>query len=794
MPPDADQFPTAQAVGSVGQNPIANPNDKKKTDEIAHVLFLDIVGFTKLRSVTQRIVLEKLQEIVRATEEYCAAKNNKRLIALPTGDGMALVFLTREGGSGPAISCAEKIAEAIIIYNESAADEDSKIKVRMGVHSGNVVRVSDINKNPNVAGEGINTAQRVMDCGDVGHILLSDMAYHFLPGEPDRKDICTSFGEVKVKHDQKVSLHNLCNEKIGNKEIPRKVLLQEEDRFKRIMVEVEEAKKEESVKKGMVEVEKAERRKRYWALAIFGILALSASAIIFLMRAPQPPSAPSLSLAVLPFQPGTTKNSSKAISDGLTEQFIRSFKFLTTIKPLPLSTVRSTLNQKPSGQPESSQMLSPLEAGKRLRVRYVLTGTAEAYDDDPNLENIPSDRPPDFPVDVNVVLYDTEEGKPVWERPYKSTPFDQIIKLQKEIVKEVTDRMGGTMRKQEDMDIDEANLYTQKASAQWNYLRGRFLFMDRPTSEKGEGVTTKAISSYQKAIEIDPNYALAHAGLADVYNSISGNSMHPAQAKDEALKATKKALSSSEGQAEVYAAIGTEKWWLERDFTTAKIAFLLAIKLQPESANSYKRYSSFLAALGQKDEADKQIQEALRMEPASTFFQFTNGQNYFFARDYTKAINQLAQVATNRPTMSAAHRFLALAYEQAGKTDEALKHLTATKDESTDPEYSDNLSARGHILARMNQVNEALAIAQKLKQLRGVKGIYISPYNIALIYAEMPNREKEAFEWLDLAVKEFDPRVNWLKVDPRFDRLQQTRNGEFNDEFKELLRKVGLLP
>lgn len=101
--------------------------------------------------------------------------------------GMALVFLTTLDGSGPAISCAEKIAEDLAKYNENTEDE-AKIRVRMGIHSGNIVRVSDVNDRPNVAGEGINTAQRVMDCGDIGHVLLSDVAFRLRPTDPDRTD------------------------------------------------------------------------------------------------------------------------------------------------------------------------------------------------------------------------------------------------------------------------------------------------------------------------------------------------------------------------------------------------------------------------------------------------------------------------------------------------------------------------------------------------------------------------------------------------------------------------------
>src|SRR5882672_9222751 len=148
MPPHADesQIPPSPTVVRQDQERTTNGDD-----QIAQVLFLDIVGFTKLRPAKQRSVLGKLQEMVRETKDFCAAKTANELIALPTGDGMALVFLTTRGGSGAAISCAETIAESVSKHNETTNEDDAKINVRMGIHSGNVVQVSDINDHLNVA-------------------------------------------------------------------------------------------------------------------------------------------------------------------------------------------------------------------------------------------------------------------------------------------------------------------------------------------------------------------------------------------------------------------------------------------------------------------------------------------------------------------------------------------------------------------------------------------------------------------------------------------------------------------
>ncbi|MGH9928878.1 MAG: tetratricopeptide repeat protein, partial [Pyrinomonadaceae bacterium] len=367
---------------------------------------------------------------------------------------------------------------------------------------------------------------------------------------------------------------------------------------------------------------------------------------------------------------------------------------------------------------------------------------------------------------------------------YTSLPFEKLMALQGAIFKEVTDEMRVPLRNTAEEGIDA--YYSRQVSAHWYYMQGRFWSTERPNAEgqklKGEDIAKKAIDSYEKAIEIDKEYAQAYAGLADMYASISGVSMDPTEAKNNAVRAVKNAQNFGENLAEVNASIGTEKWWLERDFSTARLAFQLAIRLNEQFSDSHKRYSSCLAALGKVREAEDEIQRALMMEPDSSLMQLTKGQNHFFAHQYPEAIEQLRTLVSKYPTMSAAHRFLALALEQKNQHDEALDQLEQSKGKS-EPD-SDFLGTRAHILARKGEVEEARKIALSLETAREKakkeKLNYVSPYNIAVIYAEIPNKEAEAFKWLDLALLEFDPRVNWLKVDPRFSELRRAQESEFN--------------
>src|ERR1700682_3890854 len=179
--------------------------------EIGHVLFIDIVGYSKLLINEQGQQVQKLKEIVRGTEQVRLAEAEGKLLRLPTGDGGALVF--RNSPEAPVL-CAMEIAKALKTHPD--------LPVRMGIHSGPVNEISDLNEQANIAGAGINIAQRVMDCGDAGHILLSRHVAEDLEHYPRWKPYLHELGECEVKHGHKVSLVNLYDDDIGTRETPQK--------------------------------------------------------------------------------------------------------------------------------------------------------------------------------------------------------------------------------------------------------------------------------------------------------------------------------------------------------------------------------------------------------------------------------------------------------------------------------------------------------------------------------------------------------------------------------------------
>src|SRR5882762_163592 len=187
--------------------------DEQKTKlrlEIAHVLFIDIVGYSKLRTTEQSAHIEKLRKIVRGTDQFRTAEAEGKLLRLPTGDGGALVFRNLEAP----VLCAVEIANSLRDHPE--------LRVRMGIHSGPVNEVTDLNEQAHIAGAGINIAQRVMDCGDAGHILVSKHVAEDLEQYDQWQPYLHDLGECEIKHGERLHVVNLFNNEMGNPAVPGK--------------------------------------------------------------------------------------------------------------------------------------------------------------------------------------------------------------------------------------------------------------------------------------------------------------------------------------------------------------------------------------------------------------------------------------------------------------------------------------------------------------------------------------------------------------------------------------------
>src|SRR6266446_397888 len=284
--------------------------------EIGHVLFLDIVGYSKLLIDEQRDYLHTLNEVIKRTDSFRAADAAGKLTRLPTGDGMALVFATTPDAP---VSCAIEISNALRSHPE--------LRVRMGIHSGPVSGTTDVNDRSNVAGAGINLAQRVMDCGDAGHILLSKRVADDLEQYRQWRSHLHDLGECEVKHDVRVHVVNLYTDEQGNQAVPEKL---------------RQAKITQPAPAIAASEGKPARRSWLWLAALVIAAAAVAGLYIFSHRlgpkappsatAPAPVAIPEKSIAVLPFENLSRDPDNAFFTDGVQDEILTDLAKITDLK------------------------------------------------------------------------------------------------------------------------------------------------------------------------------------------------------------------------------------------------------------------------------------------------------------------------------------------------------------------------------------------------------------------------------------------------------------------------------
>src|SRR5437773_9804148 len=427
--------------------------------EIAHVLFIDIVGYSKVSINEQRGAVDELNEVVRASAEFQSAEAASRLIKIPTGDGMALVFYTSQEALG---QCAIEISGAL--------EAHPRLQVRMGVHSGPVSGVIDVNGHANLAGAGLNMAQRVMACGDAGHILVSKHVAEDLEEYEHWRPFLHDLGVCEVKHGMRVGVTNLYSDEIGNPQLPKK--------FQALQ----------------------KRRSRVrWAEVAIALLLLTAvvAAFIFVLRKPtrSTRSVAEKSIAVLPMVNSTGDPANEYFSDGMSEEFISSLSRLRELK-----VVGRTSSFQFKGKTDDSKTI-----GEKLGVFYLLEGSVRKS----------ADR-----VRIAVALTKSGDGANVWSETYDRELKD-IFAVQSEIAGAVAKELKVALLGSNGQTAQLTTAATpsnQNVEAYNALLQGNFYF-NRRTAED----TRKAIGYFEEAIRLDPRYALAYAKLSYSARSLAIN-------------------------------------------------------------------------------------------------------------------------------------------------------------------------------------------------------------------------------------------------------------------------------
>src|SRR5437016_57860 len=440
---------------------MADEQKSKRRLEIAHVLFIDIVGYSKLRTNEQSAQIEKLREIVRGTEQFRIAEAEGKLLRLPTGDGGALAF--RNSPEAPVL-CAEEIARALKSHPE--------IRVRMGIHSGPVNEVTDLNEQANIAGAGINIAQRIMDCGDAGHILVSKHAAEDLEQYDQWHPYLHDLGECEVKHGERLHVVNFYNDQIGNSAVPTRCV--------------------RSAIAGTTSSAPVGNRRRYSivAMAIGALIVLGATSLFLTTRtvfrnikgrgASVTPISEK-SIAVLPFQNLSDDKSNGYFTDGIQDEILTRLSKIAALK-----VISRTSTQKYNSAPENLR-----EIGQQLGVANFLEGSVQ------KVANA---------VHVNVQLIRAATDEHLWAESY-NRQLDDVFGVEGEVANAIADQLNAKLSGAEQKAVAEKP--TENTAAYDVYLRA--VAIDNAQTLD----TTKRVAGlYAEAVRLDPQFALAWARLA----------------------------------------------------------------------------------------------------------------------------------------------------------------------------------------------------------------------------------------------------------------------------------------
>ncbi|MFL6513828.1 MAG: tetratricopeptide repeat protein [Chthoniobacterales bacterium] len=414
---------------------------------IAHVLFIDIVGYSKLATREQNAVVASLNELVQECEPFRIAEKADRLLKIPTGDGMALVFYSSP--EEPA-QCAVALAQAL--------KTDPNLKVRMGIHSGSVSGVVDVSGRANVAGAGINIAQRVMDCADAGHILISKHAADDLAEYERWRPLLHDLGSCEVKHGVKVQVANLWSDEVGNSRLPSKI------RGQRQRV----------------------RRKRSLVLgSVAGLLAIGAFFFWF-WRSQQHARAGNLkhSVAVLPFESLSTDPDNAILTGGVHREVLTN---LAKIADLKVISRTSVMKYKPGTERNLKRI------AEDLGVAFVVEGTVQREKDH---------------VVVAAELIDASTDLHVWAQQYDGHVAD-VLEFQTEIAQRISNQLGAKLSQRERTEL--ADKVTQDMGAFESYIRARAL-MEVPDDA---AQNKQAVQLLEQAIARDPHFVAAYWALVE---------------------------------------------------------------------------------------------------------------------------------------------------------------------------------------------------------------------------------------------------------------------------------------
>ncbi len=550
--------------------------------EIAHILFIDIVGYSKFSINEQGAVVDELTKVVRSSDQYQKAEAAGRLIKIPTGDGMALVFYT--GPEAPA-QCAIEISRAL--------KEHPRLQLRMGVHSGPVSGVIDVNGRANLAGAGLNVAKRVMDCGDAGHILLSKHVAEDLEEYEQWRPLLHGLGECEVKHGVHVAIVNLYADEVGNPQLPKKF----------------QALKKHSA------------RMRWSAVATAVVaLGLIVAGTTMFSRYRVGSAAPEKSIAVLPFENRSEEKANAYFADGIQDEILTRLSKIADLK-----VISRTSTQHYKSAPENLP-----EIAKQLGVAHILEGSVQKSGD---------------AVRVNVQLIKAANESHLWADTFDRKLID-IFSVESEVAKAIADQLRAKLTGEEEQVI--AAKPTDNPQAYDAYLRGLAYTL------KAALTTANALAAQKylrEAVRLDPKFAFSWALLSyvDAFGYLSQALQPTVALREEARQAAETALTLQPNLGEALHAKGFYHYACLKDYDTAVRYFEQAHQFLPNNSRISESLAYVARRRGQWDRSESYLNEAERLDPRNVSLLTQHALSYFALRRFSEALRKLDQVLNITP-------------------------------------------------------------------------------------------------------------------------------------------------
>ena len=576
--------------------------------EIGYLLLIDVVGYSKLLVNEQVELLQELNQIVRSTPSFRNAEATGKLIRLPTGDGMALVFF--RSPEEPA-QCGLEI--------HAASKSHPHLQLRMGVHSGPVNQITDVNDRSNVAGTGINVAQRVMDCGDAGHILLSKHVADDLAQYRHWQPYLHDLGEWEVKHGLRLSLVNLYKEGLGNPAIPEK--LKRGQRWKKGGTPVRPVRPLRWLKFALV------------AALLLAALALTSTFLISFRRAsstaetsfglPAMVAVSAKSIAVLPFENLSDEKENAYFADGVQDEILTGLSRVADLKVIS----RTSVIQYKTGAKRNLR-----EIGAALGVAHVLEGTVQRAGSR---------------VRVNAQLIDARTDSQVWAERYDRDVAD-VFAIESELAGKIVAQLQAKISPSEKAAIEQKP--TADLAAYDLYVRAKTLIATAVYNTPLQEGLSEAVRMLNQAIERDPAFALAYYQLAHAHDLIYFGGLDHTPARlamaDAAIQSLTRLLPNS---GEAHLALAKHLYWGYHDYDHARKELSLAQKSLPNDPWAFVLAGYIDRRQGRWAESTKNLERAAELDPQNPHVLQQISSSYNFLHRYADQVRALDRAIAVTP-------------------------------------------------------------------------------------------------------------------------------------------------